>query len=186
MKYKCFTIGHSNYEFEDFVEILKKKNIDSVIDVRSIPYSKYASQFNREFLIEELKKYNILYSYFGEEFGAKRTDPELLFSNGRVNFKKVLESEIFEKGIKRLKKGLEKNYTITLMCAEKDPLNCHRFVLISRGLEKNGIDVGHILEDGSVKKNEALKKEVVEKQKVKFNQFGLFEKDFNNEEILEN
>ena len=93
------TIGHSIYEIEDFIKLLQKNNINTVVDIRSTPYSKFASQFNRELLKQILKKNSICYIFMGNLLGARYDDKNLLFDNGKVNFKKVQETKNFQDGI---------------------------------------------------------------------------------------
>ncbi|MHA1292798.1 MAG: hypothetical protein ACTSQJ_09050 [Promethearchaeota archaeon] len=35
----CFTIGHSNHQIDNFLQLLKKWNVEYIIDIRSVPYS---------------------------------------------------------------------------------------------------------------------------------------------------
>lgn len=142
---QIFTIGHSTHTFEYFLKLLKKSSIDVLIDVRSVPYSRFADQFNKEKLQYSLKKHNIFYIPMGDHLGARHTDKSLLFHDGSVNFQKVMESENFQIGISRIEEGIEKGYIIALMCSEKNPLECHRFSLISRFLYEKGHNLAHIL-----------------------------------------
>jgi uncharacterized protein (DUF488 family) len=151
----CYTIGHSNHTAEKFLQLLYMHGINCVIDVRSAPYSKYVVHFNKEHIEKFLKEKNILYIFMGKEFGARQTDPGVM-TNGRVDYDKVAESESFLKGIDRVMDGIGKGFKIALMCAEKDPLDCHRFVLVSRALSGKGMEINHILDDGSVITNRSL------------------------------
>ncbi len=141
------TIGHSTYDVEYFIELLRKNSIDTIVDVRSVPYSKYASQYNREVLKQCLKYENIRYIYMGDILGARYKDPKLLFDSGKVDFKKVQKSKLFLEGIARLQDGIAKGYNISLMCSERETFDCHRFVLISGFLAKIGTAVEHIYPD---------------------------------------
>ena len=71
---ELYTVGHSTQSQEDFIEMLMAYNINCIIDVRSMPYSRHASQFNQDILKTLLNKNNILYAHFGKEFGARRSD----------------------------------------------------------------------------------------------------------------
>jgi uncharacterized protein (DUF488 family) len=152
------TIGHSIYEIEDFIKLLQNNNINTIVDVRSTPYSKFASQYNREALKEYLKQNAICYIYMGDTLGARYEDKDLLFDNGKVNFKKVQETKNFQDGILRLERGIEKGYNISLMCSEKEAFDCHRFGLISEFLSKISIHVNHIYSDKIVSQKELEKK----------------------------
>ncbi len=140
-----YTIGHSNQSFEEFLEMLQTIGVQAVADVRSVPASKYTPQFNREPLQAALKRNGIAYLPFGEEFGARRTDS--LDADGKVNFEMAVETPAFLHGTERVKKGLEKGYKIALMCSEANPLECHRFAMVSRWFYEHGVDVEHIVHD---------------------------------------
>jgi len=158
---QLYTIGHSIYEMDDFVLLLKKNNINAIVDVRSTPYSKFASQYNREILKHYLKKNKICYIFMGDLLGARYEDRSLLFDDGKVNFKKVQEIKSFQDGITRLDKGIIKGYNISLMCSEKEAFDCHRFGLISEFLTKNSIDVNHIYP------NKIVSQKILEQQLLK-------------------
>lgn len=145
MNNTLYTIGHSNQSFEDFLEMLQTIGIQAVADVRSVPASKYTPQFNREPLQAALKHNGIAYLPFGAEFGARRTD--CLDADGKVNFEKAVETTAFLHGTERVKNGLEKEYKIALMCSEANPLECHRFAMVSRWFHEHGVDVEHIVHD---------------------------------------
>ena len=148
MRHHIYTIGHSTYPVESFVKMLRQHGITATGDVRSSPYSRYNPQFNRETLQPELRKQGISYVYLGKELGPRSDDPSC-YENGRVRYDRLAKTALFRKGIKRLKEGM-KSFRIALMCAEKDPIMCHRTILVCRELEKEGIDIGHILEDGTI------------------------------------
>lgn len=147
---ELFTVGHSVHTIEAFIALLKRHAVNALCDVRSSPYSRYSPQFNREPLKEDVLKQGIAYIYLGAELGPRSSDPSC-YENGKVQYRRLAEKEIFQQGLARLCKGLE-TYRIALMCAEKDPLTCHRMLLICRNLREN-IIIRHILEDGSLEDN---------------------------------
>lgn len=158
-KYRLYSIGHSSQSLEDFLNLLAVHGVNCVIDVRSIPASKYSPQFNQESLKYFLKSHEVQYLYFGDEFGARRTD--CLDENGQVDFEKAVETPLFKKGVERVMKGLEKGFRIAFMCSEADPLECHRFSLVSRYFYERGIDVQHIMKDASLVSQADLEKEMI-------------------------
>ncbi len=170
-----YTIGHSVHPIETFLELLELHNINCVIDVRSTPYSRVVPQYNKPQLSRVLKSQGILYSHFGKEFGARHTDLDLLNSEGKVDFKKVRETDSFKQGIQRLHNGLEMNYNISLMCSEANPFDCHRFVMISYQLAKENLDVQHILTNGNILKNSILEEMLIKKYFRKLPQNSLFD-----------
>ena len=107
---EIYALGHSNYPFDKFIEILKKYNINCVVDIRAIPYSKYNIQYNKEFFQNSLKKLGYTYIYMADEFGAKRRTRESYNSEGYADFEKVILEDDFKRGIERLKTGCNKGY----------------------------------------------------------------------------
>lgn len=169
----CFTIGHSNHSNESFLFLLKKYNVEYIIDVRSNPYSKYAVNFNRELLKKTLAENHILYSYMGDDLGARYSNPSLIDQDGKVSFNKVRSTKKFQHALEKLKNEIVKGYTIAILCSEKDPLDCHRFVLISRCLVDKNININHILTDGTKISNQELEKVLLKKYKVQPSFFDL-------------
>ena len=158
-----FTIGHSSHPPEYFLELLKHYQITCLIDVRSVAASAYNPQFNKEPLAAFLKNNGINYQHFPREFGARHTDPELLDPEGKVDFEKVRNSTLFKDGIQKLIQGLEKGFTISLMCSEAEPLECHRFSMISLALAQHGFEINHILKDKTFASNAQLEKAILKK-----------------------
>jgi len=138
-----YTIGHSTHSTEKFVELLSEHSITAVCDVRSSPYSKYNPQFNRETIQKDLKGYGISYVFLGKELGPRSDDPSC-YKEGKVQYHKLAEADSFRHGLERIKKGMQ-SYRIALMCSEKDPVTCHRTILICRHLRPDEIEIRHIL-----------------------------------------
>ncbi len=142
---KLYTIGHSNDSLEYSLDLLRRNGIDTVVDVRRIPYSRHARQFNKKTLAAYLHNHKIRYVFMGDTLGGKITDPELLDGQGNMDYAKVTQSPRFLQGIARIEEILWEGSVTTLMCAEKDPLKCHRFFLISRFLAGKGHEIFHIV-----------------------------------------
>ena len=147
-----FTIGHSNLEFSKFAALLKQHGIQGVADVRSSPYSQYNPQFNRETLQRTLQGHGISYVFLGVELGARRSERDC-YVNGRAEYALIARTPAFQHGIDRVIQGAAK-MRLALMCAEKEPLDCHRCILVSRHLRERGQNVFHILPDGALEKHE--------------------------------
>ncbi|MEI9919515.1 MAG: DUF488 domain-containing protein [Bacteroidota bacterium] len=179
---RIYTIGHSTHEINYFIDLLQGYNIDCVVDVRTLAASRFNPQYNKSALSESLRDHKITYIHMPEEFGARHTDPALL-TNGRVDFDKVRKSETFKKGVERLRHGVNKGFTIALMCAEADPLDCHRFSLISFAL-KDEFDIVHILKDKSSVTQQELEQELLKKYKKKLLTSDLFQSAHTYDERL--
>jgi len=141
-----YTIGHSTHSTETLVELLTKHGITAIADVRSSPYSRFNPQFNRENLRVELKGSGIAYVFLGKELGARSEDPQC-YIEGKVQYDRLARTELFQEGLRRIARGVSKQ-KVALMCAEKDPLTCHRAILICRHLPASDIGIQHILGDG--------------------------------------
>jgi uncharacterized protein (DUF488 family) len=148
---ELFTIGHSVHTVEHFVELLKRHDITALCDVRSSPYSRFSPQFNREALKDEMALQHIFYIYLGAELGPRSSDPTC-YINGKVQYNRLAAKETFQQGLSRLRKGMA-THRIILMCAEKDPLTCHRMLLICRHMRGVDIAIRHVLEDGTLEEN---------------------------------
>ncbi len=179
-----YSIGHSDHSIEKFIDLLNKYGINYLIDVRSSPYSKRIPQFNRELVKIDLKEKGINYLYLGNKLGGRYSDKDLLFDNKKVDFEKVRQTDPFINGIDELINLTKQDNRAALMCAEKDPFNCHRFVLVSRTLSLKGVEIRHILEDGNYVLNEDLDKKLLMKYKCDYKQMNMFEKAKTREDAL--
>jgi uncharacterized protein (DUF488 family) len=91
------TIGHSTYDVDDFIKLLQDNEINTIVDVRSTPYSKFASQYNKDSIKQHLKENKIGYIFMGDLLGARYENKNLLFDNGKVDFKKSAENKTFSR-----------------------------------------------------------------------------------------
>jgi uncharacterized protein (DUF488 family) len=148
MKPMILTVGHSNHALGRFLQILQANQVTTVADIRSVPYSGFNPQFGREALKPSLEEAGINYVFLGDHLGAHPQDPAC-YKNKKVQYKLMAKTPLFREGLKRVVSGSE-HYRLALLCSEKDPLKCHRSVLISRELEALGTDVSHILDDGTL------------------------------------
>src|SRR5580692_6557156 len=144
-----FTVGHSSLELDGFLKILVAHEVKILCDVRSRPGSFRFPQFNREPLEACLASAEIQYEFLGETLGGRPSDPRAYHEDGIVNYEERRKAEDFRTGIDRvLELSLASN--IALMCAEEDPLQCHRFLMISPSLLDRGITPVHIRRGGEI------------------------------------
>lgn len=148
---EIFTLGHSNHPFARFSGLLAQHGITVVADVRSVPYSRRYPQYRREDLAAGLRAAGIDYVFLGSELGARSDDPGV-YADGRVQFDRLARTALFRSGIERLC-ALAVRQRVAIMCAEREPLDCHRTVLVARALEREGVVITHILGDGSLESN---------------------------------
>jgi len=155
-----FTIGHSAHSMEAFLQLLLDHRIEAVADVRSQPYSRHFPWFSRQALELALKSAGIHYVFLGRELGARRDEPEC-YVDGAVSFDLVAATPAFATGLARLHEGLLK-YRVALLCAEKDPLDCHRTILVARHAARFA-KISHILADGGLESHEAAENRLLQR-----------------------
>ena len=158
---KVLTIGHSNHEIGVFVELLRQHRIDVLADVRSAPYSRFNPQFNREPFVASLKEKGIRYVYLGRELGGRSDNFECYDEEGRIVFDRVAATETFKRGLARVVDGAAR-HRIALMCAEKEPLECHRTLLVACELNNRSVEVNHIHADGSLESHDQAMTRLIE------------------------
>ena len=164
--FKIYTIGCSNRSQDELLTALKKYSIQVVVDVRSVPYSSFTPQFNQEPLRKLLTDNKIIYISFANEFGARRIENSV-YINNTVDFNKVSQLDIFKKGVDRVLDGLKKGYVIALMCTEYNPIDCHRFSMVSRAFSKiPNISITHILNENKCISNEELEEKMLNEFKL--------------------
>ncbi|MBE9091663.1 DUF488 domain-containing protein [Microcystis aeruginosa LEGE 11464] len=155
-----FTIGHSNHTPEKFLELLSIHNINALADVRSAPYSRYLPHFNKQALQSYLPKAEIRYVFLGAELGARPADSSC-YVEGRALYEKIAVLDSFQQGLKRIIKGSQ-NHRIALMCAEKDPITCHRAILVCRHLLSFNLEIAHIHSNGDLEYQENLEERLLQ------------------------
>ena len=156
---KIYTVGHSNIPFIEFLELLKSHEIKKLVDVRSSPYSKYASQFNREELKSALKNAGINYYYLGHLIGGK-PEGKQFYVDGKVDYELIEQDKSYQEGIHKLMEEASSANTV-IMCSEENPTQCHRHKLITPSLTKNGWIVLHIRGNGRTQKIDKTPKKYV-------------------------
>lgn len=161
---KLSTIGHSNHSIENFVALLKKHNITAIADVRSYPYSRYLPHFNQVELKKKLREAKIAYVFLGKELGARSSNLGC-YVEGKALYEKIASTKEFSLGLDRLLSGVKK-YNIALMCAEQDPITCHRAILICPHLKDKGLEIQHILKNGSLESHSHLEKRLLRLHKL--------------------
>lgn len=146
-----FTVGHSTHPPDTFVALLRLHGVTAIADVRSSPFSRFAPQFNKEALSTLLAANRIAYVFLGSHLGARPNDP-LCYRDGAIDFARLSQRDYFQEGLDRVRKGASR-FRLALMCTEKDPIQCHRTILVCRHLRSTDTVIKHILEDGELEDN---------------------------------
>ncbi len=163
MKPELFTIGHSNHSLEHFLELLMQHRVQVLVDVRSSPYSARLPQFNREPLKAALRAVGIRYLFLGDELGARRSERNC-YVDGVARYERIAKTPAFQSGLDRVTKGIPQ-FRSALMCAEKDPLECHRTILVCRHL-RDVAQIQHIRADGSLESQDEVETRLMAEERV--------------------
>ena len=142
-----YSVGHSTHSFSTFLALVRDTHITAIADVRSAPYSRRCPQFNREALQRSLNASRVAYVFMGNALGGRGTSEAQYDEHGRVQYRYLANSAAFRQGLLRVRRGSER-MRLALMCAESDPLDCHRCILIGRLLFNQGTPVVHVHADG--------------------------------------
>ena len=151
-----YTVGHSNHRIGEFLKILARNGVKAVFDVRSVPRANHRlPHFEEKQLSLHLEEAGIRYRFAGDKLGGRPSDPALYDEEWRVRYDLMSETADYQESIGELANWATKaKFAAALMCSEGDPLICHRTLLIAESLAKSGVEVRHILRDGSVELHE--------------------------------
>jgi uncharacterized protein (DUF488 family) len=152
---RAWTVGHSTHSVELFLQIARAAGIEIIADVRSVPRSTFAKQFNGESLASLLPNAGLQYVFMGDELGGRPHGIGMYDSTGRAIYSAVAETPAFRNGLARLLDGVER-YRVAIMCAEESPVDCHRRLLVGRELRDLGVVVCHLRGDGRIQTEEDL------------------------------
>jgi len=154
-------MGHSNLELPAFLSLLRQFDVALLVDVRSRPRSFRFPQFSQPELEASLRETGFGYLFLGEELGGRPEDPKMYFEDGVVNYRVRRKARDFQSGIDRVALELEQR-SLALMCAEEDPLHCHRFLMICPELVSRGFEPQHIRRGGVTETQRAVEDRLLE------------------------
>ena len=154
-----FTLGHSNHTWQSFAALVHRVGIERIIDVRSAPVSRYSPHFNRESIEPALKEIGCSYCFMGLELGGRPSNADL-FTNGVADYALMASTDKFTQAIDRVI-DMSRSAPTALMCAEKDPMDCHRCLLVGRQLDRRGERVCHVLYDGTIETQQDVEKRIL-------------------------
>jgi uncharacterized protein (DUF488 family) len=152
-QFDLFSIGHSNIPAECFVAMLRDADVNAIGDVRSTPASRFFPWFSAKNLAALLAREGIGYLSYGGELGGRPRD-RALYRDGVADYEAMAQQDEFRAGLERLLADAARG-RLCMMCAEREPLDCHRCLLVARELAARGVAVGHILHDGAIEPHAA-------------------------------
>jgi uncharacterized protein (DUF488 family) len=141
------TLGYGKRSIDDAIRLLRQHDVRFLVDVRSVPWSRYHPDFTRKALQGHLAKHDIVYLFLGEELGGRPNDDSCYDQTGRVDYEACKRRPAFREGISRLHRAWEQGQRVALLCSESRPEACHRSKLLGVVLAEEGIDVTHVDED---------------------------------------
>jgi len=149
MNGRIFTIGHGTWTLDGMVEMLRRNGVSHLIDIRSSPYSAHQPEFARRELEKLADRKGYVYVYMGEQLGGRPNQADC-YTESKVDYAKLRQKDFFKRGIARLLESQQQGLTVCLLCAEGQPTECHRTLLVGRALTDAGVLVEHFLPNGSV------------------------------------
>jgi uncharacterized protein (DUF488 family) len=157
--FDLFSIGHSNIPAERFIGLLRHAGVSAVADVRSTPLSRRFPWFSGKNLAATLAQHGMDYLACGEALGGRPRDAAL-YRDGVADYEAMARQRDFQIALDRLTAERAER-RVCLMCAEREPLDCHRCLLVARALSERGLAVGHILHDGMVEPHAATEQRLL-------------------------
>jgi len=148
MRPALLSIGHSNHMLGGFIAMLRRHGIEALLDVRSVPASRHMPDYCRAPLEDALAGAGIRYRWMGAHLGGRPRDRNL-WTAGRPDYSRIAASPGFQAAIAEVL-SLQATGRVVLMCAERDPAQCHRSGLLAPAFAAAGVDVLHILSDGGI------------------------------------
>ncbi len=168
-----YTLGHSRHAIEAFVGLARGHGVGLIVDVRGQPYSRFNPQYNRERFKEALAGHGIDYLWFGDRLSGRPKEREFYGPDGKVLWDELRRSpalhEALDEVVMRAATG-----RAALVCAEEDPMRCHRRFLLTPPLTKRGARVLHIRGDGRLQPEEELR--ISEQAATDGGQLNLFDR----------
>ena len=154
------TLGHSNLPWPEFLELLQASEVACIVDVRSMPASRRYPQFNRNAFECALAEAGIGYRFLGDRLGGRPKDT-VCYAGGAVDYASVAATSAFREGLDELA-GMARSRRCCLLCAERDPLDCHRAILVARHLAPKGFSISHIHGDGRIETQSEFEKRLID------------------------
>jgi uncharacterized protein (DUF488 family) len=152
---RVYTVGHSTRTQKQLIELLQHYGVDVLLDIRSIPYSRYNPQFNTNNMTQGMESAGIAYEHV-ESLGGKKPPRDVIqrarsCSERSHGFAEYMKTDEFSEGLQHVI-DLAGEHTVALMCAEADPSHCHRF-WVADALIGRDVDVQHLVNIGDVREH---------------------------------
>ena len=171
--FDLLTIGHSNQPADRFIGLLRNAGVTTVADVRSVPFSRRFPWFSAKALAERLAREGIAFLPLGDALGGRPRDPEF-YCDGVADYEAMATAPEFRAGLDQVADAMSR-HRLCLMCAEREPLDCHRCLLLARRLAERGLTLGHLLADGTIEPHAKTEERLLALGSGKANEADLFQ-----------
>lgn len=143
MEETIYTIGYAGFSIGNFVQTLREHGVSVLVDVRSSPFSGYHQDYNKGQLDRTLQREHIYYRNYARQFGARQPE-QSYYPKGYLDFELFARSSDFQEGVRKIENSMEQGFRFALMCAEIEPIDCHRAILVARAFADHGYEVFHL------------------------------------------
>jgi uncharacterized protein (DUF488 family) len=150
------TFGYGKRTLDDCLALLLRQDIGYVVDVRSVPWSRFKPEFSRDALDASLRRRGLTYIFMGAELGGRPEDPACYDIDGHVDYVACRHRPQFTRGVQRLIRASANGYRVAVMCSEGRPEDCHRTKLVADVLCEHGVDVRHLDERDELRSHEEI------------------------------
>jgi len=157
--FDLFSIGHSNIAADRFIAMLAAAGVNAIVDVRTVPFSRRFPWFSGKALAARLASAGMIYQAHGAGLGGRPANPAH-YRDGIADYEAMAKGGDFQAGLDDVQE-LASRFRVCLMCAEREPLDCHRCLLVARALSERGSTVGHILHDGTIQPHGATEERLL-------------------------
>lgn len=186
MNETVYTIGYAGFSIENFLNVLQDYGVSVLVDVRSSPFSSRYPAYNRDELELTLRRRHIHYRNYAREFGARQTDRQFYNAQGYLDFEVFAQSEPFLEGVKKIENSMQQGFCFALMCAEIDPLDCHRAILVARAFSCRGYQVVHLCPGERTVTHQKLEQRLLDRYYPERDQCSIFSAAQDEATLLEN
>jgi uncharacterized protein (DUF488 family) len=146
----ALTLGYGSRTVEEVAGLLTRHGVRFVVDVRSVPWSRFRPEFSQDRLVPALREHGIRYVFMGDELGGRPDDGTCYDNDGHVDYRACAQRAEFQAGIARLRAACNAGHSIAIMCSEARPEDCHRTKLVAQALVGAGVDVQHLDQHGQL------------------------------------
>lgn len=155
-----YTTGYAGHSAPSLVQLLQTTGITVLADVRSNPFSGRQPEMDKPALMQALRCAGMRYVFMGEQLGGRPRNPKL-YRAGRIDPQALLAHEGYRAGVARLIAGAA-SHSICLLCAERDPISCHRGLYIAESLQEAGMQVLHLIPGKPAEDHQATRTRMAE------------------------